>query len=110
MQDVTAFFENPVSSLLLILLIHQTAQICLFLYKGGPGLLRPFPKAFVKMGTGQAAAACLDHLHSILVTGPGFQCILKIMQGQPLLIQVIISVGYPEIPAVISLKIFLIRF
>ena len=87
--------------------VQKTAQLLLSLGKGFPGGCRPLPEGFLEPGQRQTAAAVLHEALNVrgcvdigAVAGVEFQGAGEIPQGRALLVQIIVGVAQPEIPAV----------
>ena len=93
-----------------VLLVHQGPQFPLPRQEGVPGFLGPRPEGFHPQGQGQAPLAPVDHLQGVLVAGAALQGLLKVGQGQALLVQVEVGVGQPEVPGVGRVRVLLDGF
>ena len=97
--------------LVVLVLIHDAAQVLFFSDKGLPCLHRPLPKGRFKPGQGEPAATVVNQLPDLcssVVLGviARVQCQrpLEMRQGGPLLVQIVVGIPHAEVPAVVPLQ------
>ena len=105
---------HPVHQLLapgvVLVLVHHSAQLGLMLGKVFPCRFRPLPEAHRKPWPRNVRFAPFDESLGVLIVGAGLQRLVEIRQGPAPLIQVVIRIAHAEVPVVIALKVFLMRF
>ena len=90
-----------------LVLVHHLAQLRFHFGKGFPRRFRPLPEARRELRQGNALPAPFDKHFGILVAGTGFQCFFKVPQGAALLVQIVVGIPHAEVPAVVTLEVFL---
>ena len=109
-QDVFAFLDQFTAMLMVLILIHDLAQLGFLLGKLLPRRFRPFPETLTKLRHGDALFTPVDQLLGILVIGASFQGLFKVSQSPAFLIQIKVGITHAEVPVIVVLEVFLMGF